>query len=126
MVFACASASSAEKKTYDGAYRSILAARRRRPASRPASVVLLVSPDVDALCAARMLSSLFKQDDVPYRIIPVSGYPGLEEIRNELRRHDEVQFFFIQDCGRLSISVLYQALRLDSVKYGLVTRPPFS
>lgn len=58
-------------------------------------MVLLVSPDVDALCAARMLSSLFKQDDVPYRIIPVSGYPGLEEIRDELRQHDEVQFSFL-------------------------------
>lgn len=94
MVFACASASSAERKTYDGAYLSILAARRRRSASRTASVVLLVSPDVDALCAARMLSSLFKHDDVPYRIIPVSGYPALEDVRAELRRRDEVRFYF--------------------------------
>ncbi|KAJ7074280.1 CDC45-like protein [Mycena amicta] len=32
---------------------------------------MLVAPDVDALCAARMLADLFKQDDVMYRIIPL-------------------------------------------------------
>lgn len=90
MVFASANASVPRQKTYDVAYRSILAARRRSPSASVASVVLLVSPDVDALCAARMLSSLFKQDDVPYRVIPVSGYPGLEEVRDELQQHAEV------------------------------------
>lgn len=90
MVFASASASTPRQKTFDGAYRSILAARRRSPSQSVASVVLLVSPEVDALCAARMLASLFKQDDVPYRIIPVSGYPGLEEVRDELVQRDEV------------------------------------
>lgn len=62
-----------------------------------ASVILLVSPDVDSLCAARMLSSLFKQDDVPYRIIPVCSYSDLEDIRDELRQHDEVQLFSIRN-----------------------------
>lgn len=90
MVFASASASGPRQRTYEGAYRSILSARRRSPSASAASVVLLVSPELDALCAARMFSSLFKQDDVPYRIIPVSGYAGLEEIRDELKQHAEV------------------------------------
>ena len=53
-------------------------------------MILLVAPEVDALCAARMFSVLFKQDDVTYRIIPVSGYPGLEDIRSELMSSQEV------------------------------------
>lgn len=90
MVFISPSSSSARGKTYESAYKSILTSRRRSPSTSAASVILLVAPEVDALCAARMFSVLFKQDDVTYRIIPVSGYPGLDEIRNELMTHTEV------------------------------------
>lgn len=91
MVFASASASAPRQRTYDAAYRSILAARRRSPSASAASVVMLVAPEVDALCAARMLSALFKQDDVPYRIIPVASFQGLTDIRDELMQHAEVR-----------------------------------
>lgn len=90
MVFVGRAPSATSRKTYESAYRSILAARRRSPSSSAASVVLLVAPDVDALCAARMLSILFRQDDVPYRIIPVSGFLGLAEIKEDLASHSEV------------------------------------
>lgn len=90
MVYALSEASTPRQKTYDASYRSILTARRRSPSSSAASVVLLVAPEVDALCAARMLSFLFKQDDVPYRIVPVSAYEGLAEMRDELKQHSEV------------------------------------
>ncbi|KAF8306245.1 CDC45-like protein [Clavulina sp. PMI_390] len=101
MVYASATTTSPRQKTYDAAYRSILAARRRSPSQAVASVVLLVAPEVDALCAARMLSSLFKQDDVPYRIIPVSGYPGLEEVRNELLERAELCALVLINIGAL-------------------------
>lgn len=51
---------------------------------------MLVAPDVDALCAARMLATLLKQDDVEYRIIPVSGRIELEKVAEELRSSPEV------------------------------------
>lgn len=51
---------------------------------------MLVAPDVDALCAARMLADLFKQDDVIYRIVPVSGISELERIRDEMISYTEV------------------------------------
>jgi cell division control protein 45 len=54
------------------------------------SVVMLVSPDVDALCAARMLSELFRQDDVMYRAVPVNGFSELFRIRDELVGNNEV------------------------------------
>ena len=52
---------------------------------------MLVAPDVDALCASRMLADLFKQDDVSYRIIPVSGMNELERVRDELAGSVEVR-----------------------------------
>lgn len=44
----------------------------------------------DGLLAARILASLFKQDDVPYRLIPVGGYSELETRRDEAFASEEV------------------------------------
>jgi cell division control protein 45 len=85
------------QQSYGQAYASILAAHRRSPTTSASSVIILVAPDVDALCAARMLADLFKQDDVMYRIIPISGLAALESQRNELLNYPEVQ---PNACGR--------------------------
>lgn len=37
-----------------------------------------------------MLADLFKQDDVIYRIVPVSGISELERIRDEMISYTEV------------------------------------
>jgi cell division control protein 45 len=71
-------------------YQKILSDHRRSPLCSAASVAMLVAPDVDALCAARMLATLLKQDDVEYRIIPVSGRIELEKVAEELRSSPEV------------------------------------
>src|ERR1700709_2196755 len=42
------------------------------PLSPP--VLILVSLDPDALCACRILTSLFKRDYIPHTIKPISGY----------------------------------------------------
>lgn len=42
-------------------------------------MLLLVSLEVDSLCAAKILQSLFKNDDVQYTMIPVSGKKHLRE-----------------------------------------------
>lgn len=46
---------------------------------------LLVAPEVDALCAARLLSSLLKTDDVQHLTIPVGSYPELDVEARKLR-----------------------------------------
>ncbi|KAH9951948.1 CDC45-like protein [Amylocystis lapponica] len=81
---------SASRPSYAEAYANILATHRRSPATSASSVIVLVAPDVDALCAARMLADLFKQDDVMHRLIPVSGHAELEHMRNELATYAEV------------------------------------
>jgi cell division control protein 45 len=85
------------RPSYAQAYANILTAHRRSPLTSASSVIILVAPDVDALCAARMLADLFKQDDVMHRVIPVSGIAELERMRDELMTYTEVHFaFYVQ------------------------------
>ena len=81
---------SASRPSYGDAYSNILAAHRRSPLTSASSVILLVAPDVDALCAAKMLAELLKQDDVMHRTIPVSGVAELESMKDELATYNEV------------------------------------
>lgn len=76
---------------YERAYHDILATHRRAPRSAASSLIMLVAPDADALCAARMLADLLKQDDIMHRIIPVSGMNELERIRDDLVATAEVR-----------------------------------
>ncbi len=86
---------TAARPSYGEAYNSILTAHRRSPLTSASSVIMLVAPDVDALCAARMLADLFKQDDVVYRTIPVSGISELQSVRDDLISVTEVcKMFF--------------------------------
>ncbi|KDQ60671.1 hypothetical protein JAAARDRAFT_172739 [Jaapia argillacea MUCL 33604] len=82
---------SASRPSYAEAYTNILAAHRRSPLTSASSVIMLVAPDVDALCASRMLAEMFKQDDVMHRVIPVSGIAELERMREELMTYVEVR-----------------------------------
>ncbi len=67
---------STSKHDYASAYARIRSAARSA-GSGVSSVLVLSSPDVDAVCATRMLASLFLQDDIPHRIVPVDGYRSL-------------------------------------------------
>lgn len=43
----------------------------------------------DGLLSARILASLFRQDDVPYRLVPVGGYSELDSKRDEALASEE-------------------------------------
>ncbi|KAJ7168247.1 CDC45-like protein [Mycena crocata] len=92
---------SASRPSYAEAYANILKAHRQSPLTSAASVIMLVAPDVDALCAARMLADLFKQDDVMYRIIPVSGVTELERVRDELVMVSELHTLILLNMGAI-------------------------
>ncbi len=77
--------------SYGEAYAKILARHRRSPLTSASSVIILVAPDVDALCAARMLAELLKQDDVMYRIIPIAGPDQLMRQKNEFADYQDVR-----------------------------------
>lgn len=64
--------------------------------------MVLCAPDVDALCAARMLAELLRHDDVTHRIIPVAGLAHLSTIRGELIKNPDVRpHIFGPHNGRL-------------------------
>ena len=50
--------------------------RRTLHAQSP-PVILLVALEPDALCAARILTTLFRRDFVPHQLVPVAGYTDL-------------------------------------------------
>lgn len=80
----------AGRPSYAEAYAKIIATFRSSPLTSASSILILVAPDADAVCAARMLSDLFNQDDVIHRIRPVSGFDELERIRDDLIDYTEV------------------------------------
>ena len=41
-------------------------------------MLLLAYPDVDSLCACKILQALFKADDVQHTVVPVSGKADLQ------------------------------------------------
>ncbi|KAF9239582.1 CDC45 family [Melanogaster broomeanus] len=92
---------SASRPSYGEAYTDILAAHRRSPLTSASSVILLVAPDVDALCAAKMLAELLKQDDVMHRIIPVSGVAELESMKDEIAAYTELHTLILFNMGAI-------------------------
>ena len=82
---------SASRSSYAEAYNKILATHRRSPLTSASSIIILVAPDVDALCAARMFAQLFKQDDVMHKVVPVAGIADLEKTRDDLITQTEVR-----------------------------------
>ncbi|GAA5979857.1 hypothetical protein JCM5350_005518 [Sporobolomyces pararoseus] len=71
---------------YRSAYDLILDRTRGRSSC---STYLLVAPEVDALCAARLLSSLLKTDDVQHLTIPVGSWAELDLEARKLRELDD-------------------------------------
>lgn len=67
---------SCSKYDYASAY-SRLRSAARAAGTGVSSVLILSSPDVDSVCATRILTSLLLQDDIAHRIVPVEGYRTL-------------------------------------------------
>ncbi|GAA5934623.1 hypothetical protein JCM3775_002007 [Rhodotorula graminis] len=80
---------------YAYAYQQIVARARGQAAC---STFLLVAPDVDALCAARLLSALLKTDDVPHQTVPVGSWAQLADEAQQLR-DEEIRNLILINLG---------------------------
>ncbi|KAG6917784.1 hypothetical protein DXG01_001056 [Tephrocybe rancida] len=85
--------------SYAELYAEILATYRSSPLSSASSVTMLVSTDVDALCAARMLSTLLQQDDIIHRIIPTPGFTELMEAADDAVSNPELRTLIMLNVG---------------------------
>ncbi|KAM9476333.1 cell division control protein 45 homolog isoform 2-T2 [Clarias gariepinus] len=60
-------------------------------------VALLVSSDIDALCACKILQALFHCDQVQYTLVPVTGW---QELGTAFLEHKEqYRYFVLINCG---------------------------
>lgn len=63
-------------------------------------VIFVSCLDIDALCATKMISSLFKSDLIPHKIIPVVGYDDLRtSYQTTVADDDEVRNVILVGCG---------------------------
>ena len=69
--------------------------------------MIIVAPDVDALCAARMLETLLRQDNITHRIRPVAGLAALVDVKNELLDYHEVTNHLIHSVVVCSSSYIF-------------------
>ncbi|XP_022797063.1 cell division control protein 45 homolog [Stylophora pistillata] len=60
-------------------------------------VLVLVSMDLDSLCACKILQWLFKCDNVQYTIVPVSGKEDLVRAYHE--HFEQLKHIFLINCG---------------------------
>ncbi|XP_065055288.1 cell division control protein 45 homolog [Rhopilema esculentum] len=60
-------------------------------------VLILVSLDVDALCACKILLWLFQRDHVQYTVIPIEDVTGLKTVYEQHK--DQVKHYFLVNCG---------------------------
>lgn len=73
--------------SFNDAYQSIVTQHRAASAS---SILIAAAPDVDALCAAKMLAMLLGEDNITYRITPVAGLAALGDLKEELSQNEQV------------------------------------
>ena len=69
-------------------------------------IVILVSSNIDAIAALRILVGLFKSDVIPYEIIPVQNYDEVDkEIINCQKIQDDIKgFVFINCIGEIDLT----------------------
>ncbi|AWP07398.1 CDC45-related protein isoform 2 [Scophthalmus maximus] len=60
-------------------------------------VALLVASDIDALCACKILQSLFHCDQVQYTLVPVTGWQDLGTAF--LEHKEQFRYFVLINCG---------------------------
>ncbi|KAH7107552.1 CDC45-like protein [Auriculariales sp. MPI-PUGE-AT-0066] len=93
--------SPSSRRSYADVYTFILNAYRRSPSTAASSIVILVAPDVDALCAARILQTLLRQDKVLHRMIPISGMEAFEQQRDELVEQKDLHTLILLNMGSI-------------------------
>jgi hypothetical protein len=60
-------------------------------------VLVLVYPDVDSLCACKILQTLFKADNIQYTVVCV---PGVAQLKTAFTtHHDKVRSVVLINCG---------------------------
>ena len=101
--------------SYTHAYHSIVSRVRKGKGPGSGGVIILSGCDVvclilldlesrssqDGLLASRILTSMFNQDDIPYRLVPVGGYSELDSRKEEALNSEELHTLILLSLGSL-------------------------
>lgn len=60
-------------------------------------LLIIVNYDIDAICASKILQSLFKYDHMLYSVVPIMGLAGLQRAYNE--HQGDVKYVLLVNCG---------------------------
>lgn len=60
-------------------------------------ILVIVNYDIDAICASKILQSLFRYDHMVYSIVPIMGMGGLQRAFNDNK--DDVKDVILINCG---------------------------
>lgn len=78
------------------AYHELVGRARGSPAC---TTFLFVAPDVDSLCAAKLLSTLLKTDDVPHQTVPIGSWAQLQGEASQLATTTAVRSLVLVGLG---------------------------
>lgn len=60
-------------------------------------ILVIVNYDIDAICASKILQTLFRYDHMVYSIVPIMGMAGLQRAYNDNK--DDVKDVILINCG---------------------------
>ncbi|KAI9176166.1 DNA replication initiation factor cdc45 [Blastocladiella emersonii ATCC 22665] len=112
---------------YDEAYERIKEDAQRAHGAE--TVLVLVAPDVDAVCACRLLVSQFRHDWIAHKVVPVATYSELLDVGAELiaRAGSEVRSVILVNCGGIvAVADMFPDLRPDQRVYVVESRRPLN
>lgn len=100
----------------------------RQDSCHMSPVVVFVAPDCDSVCACHMLTTLFRMDNVPYKVRPIANY---EEMKSSCRasfskRQDEdVQNVVLLNCGGSVNLTSFLELQENVILYVIDSHRPY-
>ena len=84
------------KQQLDAAFRAIKTASLKGGAT----VLLLVATTTDSVCACRILTQLFQQEQITYKIKPISSHTDLVNVnQTDVRHNDDLSSIVLINCG---------------------------
>ncbi|KAJ1678097.1 DNA replication initiation factor cdc45, partial [Spiromyces aspiralis] len=102
---------------YENAYKRILggAAKAAQEGAGACTVLMLVADDPDAICAARILAWLLKQDNIAYKTVPIANYDDISRINEEtIEKSTEVcPLSIVPAPGSVSVCALKTVVMLN-------------
>ena len=110
-----------ERENYRHCYEII-----RRDGYQTPILIYVSTADVDALCAYRILKSMFHSDNVPFSVFPVSGTEELRKRGKDIPDDEQDRAIVLINCGGCEDVRELMDLKVNCRAYVLDSHRPLS